>query len=176
VCGANTLDPVVLNASPSLAVSLVGTPSASPVSEDNTSPLWNAFVRAYQAKFPHGPSSPSIPTYGYYLNTKATLFALEQIGAEFDEDQTNFKAALAALEFESPTGLVYLDYNRQVIANNFVNVLDRRADGTFYNRIVETIPNVNQTLGIPEADYLPLGSLGRDTDFESWVEKLRLPK
>jgi len=176
VGGANTLDPVILNASPSLAASLVGMPSASPVSEDNPARLWQAFVRAYRSKFPNGPTSPSIPTYGYYLNTKAALFAVEQIGGEFDEDRANFKAALAALEFESPTGMVYLDANRQVIANNFVNVLDRRADGTFYNRLVETIPNVNQTLGIPEADYLPLGTLGRDTDFEGWVEKLSLSR
>jgi len=176
VAGASTFDPLVLNASPTLAASLVGTPSASPVSEDNPSPLWKAFVRAYQSKFPHGPTSPSVPTYGYYLNTKAALFALEQIGGEFDEDQTNFKAALTSLEFESPTGLVYLDDNRQVVANNFVNVLDRRPDGTFYNRLVETIPNVNQTLGIPEADYLALGTLGRDTNVEAWVAKLHQPR
>ena len=176
VGGANTFDPVTLSASPLLAELLVGTPSASPVSEDNPSPLWKAFVAAYQAKFPHGPASPSIPTYGYYLNTKAALLALEQIGGDFSEDQANFKAALAGLEFESPTGMIYLDANRQVVVNNFVNVLDRRADGTFYNRIVETIPNVNQTLGISEADYLPLGSLGRDTDVEAWVEKLSMLK
>ncbi|MBI1256599.1 MAG: ABC transporter substrate-binding protein [Chloroflexi bacterium] len=174
VGGANTFDPVTLNASPSLAESLIGTPSASPVSEDNPSPLWKEFVSAYQAKFPNGASSPSIPTYGYYLNTKAALLALAQIDGEFGEDQANFKAALARLEFESPTGMVYLDGNRQVIINNFVNVLDQRTDGTFYNRIVETIPHVNQTLGIPEEDYLPLGSLGRDTDIESWVEKLSM--
>jgi branched-chain amino acid transport system substrate-binding protein len=175
VAGSSALDALVLNASPSLAQSLVGTPSASPVSEDNPAPLWQEFVRAYRNKFPNGPTSPSIPTYGYYLNTKAALLALEQIDGEFNANQENFKAALAGLEFESPTGAVYLDYNRQVIANNFVNVLDRRADGTFYNRVVETIPNVNQTLGIPEADYLPLGPLGRDTDFETWVVKSGLP-
>jgi branched-chain amino acid transport system substrate-binding protein len=173
---ASTVDPLILNASPLLAESLVGMPSASPVSEDNPAPLWQAFVNAYRRKFPRGSASPSIPTYGYYLNTKAALLALEQIGCEFGENQDNFKAALASLEFESPTGTVYLDTNRQVIANNFVNVLDRRIDGTFYNRLVEIIPSVNQTLGIPEADYLQLGPLGRDNDIEAWVMKLQLSK
>ena len=176
VGGASTVDPLILNASPLLAESLVGTPSASPVSEDNPAPLWKAFVSAYRRKFPRGSASPSIPTYGYYLNTKAALLALEQINGEFNADQANFKAALAGMEFESPTGTVYLDTNRQVIANNFVNVLDRRVDGTFYNRLVETIPSVNQTLGIPEEAYLLLGPFGRDTDVEAWVEKMQLYK
>ena len=103
---------------------------------------------------------------------KAAMLALERIGGEFAPGQANFKAVLTDLEFEGPTGPVYLDHNRQVIANIFVNVLDRRPDGTFYNRLVGTTPSVNQTLGIPESDYLTLGTLGRDTDFETWIENL----
>ena len=176
VGGASILEPAVLTMSGSLVDFLVGTPSSSPVSEDNPDPHWQAFVSEYKRKSPQGASSPSFPTYGYYLNAKAALLALEQIGGEFSKNQDNFKAALRTMEFDSPTGPIRLDHNRQVIVNIFVSVLDRRADGTYYNRLVQTIPNVNSTLGIPEGEYLALGPLVRDTNIELWLEKFRMDR
>ena len=174
VGGASTFESAALYASGEAAAALVGTPSASPISESNPDPKWQAFLSAYRSKSPRGASAPSFPTYGYYVNTRAALLALDAVGGDLSAGQENFQAALAGLEFESPTGVVRLDHNRQVIANVFINVLDQRDDGTVYNRLVETTPGVNQTLGIPEEQYLALGSLGRDTDVEAWLQHMRL--
>jgi branched-chain amino acid transport system substrate-binding protein len=43
-----------------------------------------------------------------------------------------------------------------------VTVVDKQANGTLYNKLVQTVPNVNQTLGIPEDQYLKLGEFNRD--------------
>ncbi|HVU10634.1 MAG TPA: ABC transporter substrate-binding protein [Phototrophicaceae bacterium] len=172
--GATTFEPVSLSALGAVAEAFVGAPSGGPVSEGNPDPRWQAFTRAYQPKSPNGAVSPSFPTYGYYLNAKAALFALEAINAEYENGQENFKAVLAEMAFDSPTGLIRLDHNRQVIANQFISVLDRGTDGALYNRLVQTIPDVDQTLGIPEETYLTLGTIDGSTPIERWVESLRL--
>ncbi|MFL5706441.1 MAG: ABC transporter substrate-binding protein, partial [Ktedonobacteraceae bacterium] len=69
---------------------------------------------------------------------------------------------LSTLQFDTPTGPIKLDQNRQAIANNFVTVVDKQAGGTLYNKFVQTVPNVNQTLGVPETQYLQLGEFNRD--------------
>ena len=44
----------------------------------------------------------------------------------------------------------------------FLTEVTQKADGTLYNKLIKTIPQVNQTLGIPEAEFLKLGKVGRD--------------
>jgi len=174
VGGSSTVDPFVLNASRPLPEILVGTPSAGPVTEDNPNPRWQALVRAYRQKVTKGSTSLGVPGYGFYLNMRAALLAIEKINGDLGKDHAHFKTALASLEFESPTGLIKLDHNRQAIADIFINVLDQRADGSFYNRLVKTTPQVNSTLGIPESEYLTLGSLTRNTDIQGWIDKLNV--
>ena len=72
------------------------------------------------------------------------------------------RATLASLVLETPTGKVSLDKNRNAIADNFLTEVTANSDGTLYNKLIKVIPQVNQTLGIPEADFLKLGSVGRD--------------
>ena len=36
------------------------------------------------------------------------------------------------------------------------------ADGNLYNKLVKVVPQVNQTLGIAEDEFLKLGVVGRD--------------
>ncbi|MEZ4668396.1 MAG: hypothetical protein R3E39_10815 [Anaerolineae bacterium] len=38
----------------------------------------------------------------------------------------------------------------------------KRDDGSLYNRLVRVVPNVQQTLGIPEDEYLKIGPFDRD--------------
>jgi len=63
---------------------------------------------------------------------------------------------------DMPTGKVSLDKNRNAIADNFLTEVSKNADGTLYNKLIKVIPQVNQTLGIPEADFLALGKANRD--------------
>lgn len=160
--GTNTLDQYVLNTTGVLAERLVGMVSAGPVADDNPALVWRQFVNAYKTRFPAGLKSPSQITHGYYVNTKAALLALSLAEGDLSDGQSRFRQTLAALEYETPTGPVRLDHNRAAIATNFVTQVAQKDDGTLYSRLVKAIPGVNQTLGIPEAEYLEIGVFNRD--------------
>ena len=81
---------------------------------------------------------------------------------DLSDDQAKFRDALAKLELDTPTGKVKLDKNRQAIADNYLTEVAKADDGHLYNKVVKVIPAVNQTLGIPEADFLKLGVANRD--------------
>lgn len=170
--GTNTLDQFVLNTTGELAEHLIGMVSAGPDVADNPTPIWQQFVAAYNTRFPDGLKFPSHITYGYYVNTKAALLALFHAEGDLSNDQTRFKEALAALEFNTPTGPVRLDHNRNAIATIFVKEVAQKADGTLYSRLVMSTPEVNQTLGIPEADYLCLGEFNREVPNCSSISSL----
>jgi branched-chain amino acid transport system substrate-binding protein len=140
----------------------VGVVSASPTADDHPDPAWQAFVSAYRERYPDGLAFPSLTAFGYYVNMKAALLALHAVEGDLSDGQARFKAALSGLRFDSPTGPIWLDHNRQVVANTFVTVVDKTGDGTLYRRLVKTIPSVNSTLGIPEEEFLALGPFSRD--------------
>lgn len=160
--GTITVDQSVLNTTGALAERLVGMASAGPTADDNPDANWQAFARLYREKFPDAFTAPSLFAFGYYVNTRAALLALRLAEGDLSNGQARFKDALRNLEFVTPTGPVRLDNNRQAIATNFVKVVDRRPDGTLYNRLVKSIPYVNSTLGVLEAEYLKIGPFGRD--------------
>jgi branched-chain amino acid transport system substrate-binding protein len=112
--------------------------------------------------FPDGFPSPSLFAFTYYVNTKAALLALQQVNGDLSNGESKLKQILSTLQFNTPTGPLKLDHNRQAIANNFVTLVSKQPDGTLYNKLVQVVPNVNQTLGIPEAQYLQLGEFNRD--------------
>lgn len=156
--GSITIDQPVLSIKGALSERLIGMTSSGPIADNNPSPKWQKFVETYQKKFPDGLASPSLTAYGYYLNTEAALLALEQIDGDVGEDQWKLKQALTQLQFDAPTGTVRLDHNRNAIANNFITQVDKLPDGKLYNKLVKIIPEVNQTLGLPEDEYLKIGS------------------
>jgi branched-chain amino acid transport system substrate-binding protein len=160
--GSTTIDQTVLNVRGALSERLVGMASAGPIADSNPDPEWRSFVNSYRLHFPRSLSSPSLFCYGYYVNTKGALLALHMLNGDLSDGQSHFMAALQTTEFHSPTGPIWLDHNRHAVANNFVTVVDKNDDGSLYNRLVRTIPNVNQTLGIPEAEYLAIGPFHRD--------------
>jgi branched-chain amino acid transport system substrate-binding protein len=160
--GSLTAEEAVLNMRGELADRVIGMASAGPIVDDNPDPNWQAFVTAYRTKFPNAVGSPSLIAHGYYINTKAALLALRSVEGDLSNNQARFKAALGTLEFITPTGPLRLDHNRQAIASIFLKVVDKRPDGTLYNRLVKTVPYVNNTLGMPETEYLKIGPFGRD--------------
>ncbi|XXT20166.1 ABC transporter substrate-binding protein [Sorangium sp. So ce429] len=160
--GSNVVDQVILSTKGALSERIVGTVSGAPTADDNPDEAWQAFVKAYRAKFPEGLAFPSNPAYGYYTNMKAALLALEQVGGDLSNNQAKLKEALSKLEVQSPTGKVRLDKNRNAIANVFLSVVEKKDDGTLFTRLLKVVPEVNQTLGVPEEEYLKLGSFSRD--------------
>ena len=75
------------------------------------------------------------------------LTALDKVNGDLSDGQKKFREALASLEFDTPTGKVKLDKNRNAIADIFLTEVAEGADGNLYNKVVKVIPQVNQTPG-----------------------------
>lgn len=160
--GSITADQSVLGAGLTGAEYLVGMTSSGPLADDNPNPNWQNFLNAYQTVFPDALPSPALHCLGYYNNTKAALLALELIDCDLSNGQAKFNEALRQLEFESPCGMVRLDHNRQAIGTNFVTTVAQHEDGHLYKHIAKEFPNVNQTLGMPEEEYLQMKPFSRN--------------
>lgn len=160
--GTSTMDQTVLSAKGPFRNQIVGMVSASGVATDNPDPNWQDFVKRYKARFPDGLAAPSLFAHGYYVNTKATLLALDQVKGDLSDGQKKFQAALAKLKFDSPTGPLSLDENRQAVADIYVTEVAQRADGEFQQKIVKVVKGVTQTMGMPRDAFVALGSPTRD--------------
>ncbi len=161
VGGSITVDQTVLSAKGRNRKFAIGTPSAGPVADTWDDPRWKKFVAQYQSAFPDGFPSPSLFAHAYYVNTKAALLALNDVGGDLSDNGKKLRAVLSSIEFETPTGMVKLDHNRNAIADIFLTEVSESADGTLLNKVIKVIPAVNQTLGIPEAEFLKNGPVSR---------------
>jgi len=161
VGGSITVDQTVLTAKGKLREVLTGTPAAGPTADTNDAPAWKAFTEAYKKQANAFPS-PSLFAHGYYVNMKAALMALDQVGGDVSDGGAKLRESLAKLSFDTPTGKVSLDKNRNAIADIFLTEVAEGDDGNLYNKLVKVVPQVNQTLGIDEAEFMKLGVVGRD--------------
>ncbi len=159
--GSITVDQTVLTAKGKLRDVLVGTASAGPTADTNDSPAWKSFVEAYK-KQPKAFPSPSLFAHGYYVDMKAALLALDKVGGDVSDGGAKLREALTKLSFDTPTGKVSLDKNRNAVADIYLTEVTEGSDGNLYNKLIKTIPQVNQTLGIEEAEFMKLGVVGRD--------------
>lgn len=159
--GSITADQTVLSSKGKIRDVMIGTPSAGPIADTNDTPAWKAFVEAYK-KQPDAFPSPSLFAHAYYINMKAALMGLEKVGGDMSDGGKKLRETLAGLSFETPTGKVSLDKNRNAVADIFLTEVTEGADGNLYNKLVKVIPQVNETLGIAEDEFLKLGVVGRD--------------
>jgi branched-chain amino acid transport system substrate-binding protein len=160
--GSITVDQTVLGTQGKQRDYVIGTPSAGPIADNAEGPAWKKFVDDYKAAYRDGFPSPSLFAQGYYIETKALLAALDKVNGDVSGDQAKLRDALTHLALDTPTGKVTLDKNRQAVADNYLTEVAKADDGHLYNKVVKVIPAVNQTLGIPEADFMKLGVANRD--------------
>lgn len=158
-----TVDQTVLSSKGPFKKYVVGTPSAGPIADSWDNSRWQEFVERYQKMFPDGFPTPSLFAETYYVNTKAALLALQKVDGDLSDGQKRFQKELANLTFETPTGPVSLDQNREGISVNFVTEVAEKPNGELYNKVVKVIENVNQTLGMDRNEFLALGKVSRDT-------------
>jgi branched-chain amino acid transport system substrate-binding protein len=160
--GSITVDQTVLGSKGRTREFVIGTPSAGPISDTWDDPRWNAFVKAYKEQFPDGFPSPSLFAHGYYINTKAALLALNEVGGDLSDGGKKYREVLSNLEFETPTGMVKLDERRQAIADMFLTEVIVGPEGNLVNKTIEVIPQVSQILGLPYEEFLEYGQVGRE--------------
>lgn len=160
--GSITVDQTVLSTKGRTRKFVVGTSSAGPIADTWDDPRWKNFVAQYKSAFPDGFPSPSLFAHAYYVNTKAALLAINDVNGDLSDGGKKLRAALSTIEFETPTGAVKLDHNRNAIADIFLTEVSEEADGVLLNKVIRIIPQVNQTMGIPESEFLKNGPVGRD--------------
>jgi len=162
VGGTITVDQTVLNFKGKRRESLVGTPSAGPMADSLDTPEWKKFVADYKANFKDGFPSPSLFAYLYYVSTRAALEGLDAVKGDLSGGQKKYRDALQKLVFKGPAGEVRIDKNRNGIGTTFITEVVKNADGSLANKVVKTIPNVSQTLGLSEAEFKKMGLGTRD--------------
>jgi ABC-type branched-subunit amino acid transport system substrate-binding protein len=165
--GSIMVDQTVLSSKGKAKDSLIGTPAASGLADNDPSPAWQAFVKAYRAmpkegyfKNPFG--SPSLLAISYYNSADATFKALDQVKGELSDGNKKFRAALQAMVLDAPNGKITLDENRQAIGTNFITEVVKDEKGDLVSKLVKTIPNVQQRLGFSKAVYDKFVPPGRD--------------
>ena len=162
VGGSITVDQTVLNYKGKRRESLLGTMSAGPMADSIDTPEWKKFVADYKAQFKDGFPSPSLFAYLYYINTRATLEALDAVKGDLSNGQKAYRAALQKTNFKGPAGEVKIDANRNGVGTTYITEVTKAPDGSFYNKVVKTVPNISQTLGLPEAEFKKMGLGSRD--------------
>ena len=160
--GSITVDQTVLGSKGQLRKQVLGTPAAGPTADTWDNPLWTNFVAEYKKAYPDGFPYPSLFAHAYYVNTKAALLALAKVNGDLSDGGVKFREALSTLKFDTPTGPVSLDHNRNGIANIFVTEVSEGPNGALVNKVVKVATDVNQTLGEPEAEFLKIGPASRD--------------
>ncbi|MBW3097543.1 ABC transporter substrate-binding protein [Pseudohoeflea coraliihabitans] len=159
--GSITVDQTVLTAKGKLRDVLIGTPAAGPTADTNDDPAWTKFVEDYKKQEGAFPS-PSLFAHAYYVGMKAAILALNEVEGDLSDGGEKFRAALADLEFETPTGMVSLDENRNAIADIYLTEVTENENGELVNKLIKTTPQVNQTLGIDRDEFMALGAVSRD--------------
>lgn len=161
--GSVTIDQSILESKGPFKKLLVGAPAGTPTVSDYDGEEWLAFVESYTTNYPDAFSSPSIFAHHYYMGATAALLALDEVDADLSNDHAAFRTALSNLSFTVPSGgTMRLDENRNGIVDNFVTEVFEREDGTYGNRVVKVVRDVNQTLGQDAVTFLSAGPVSRD--------------
>ncbi len=154
--GSITVSQDVLNYKGKRRESLVGTMSAGPYADSFDGAEWKAFVADYQKNFPvakGGFPSPSLFAYVYYVNMKAALDGLAAVNGDLSGGQAKYRETLSKMVLKTPNGDVKLDANRQAIGTTFVTEVVKDSKGDLTTKVVRKVDNVEQTLGIPAAQF-----------------------
>ena len=157
------MGPDVLQVKGRFEDAVVGTVFAGPVAEDSNEPAWVAFNDQYKAAYAADQRWPGANMFlkAHYVNMKAVLLALDQVNGDLSNGQAALKDALSNMAFDTPTGPISLDENRQAILSNYVSEIVRLDGGGIGPSMLQAIPAVTQTLGMDRAEFMKFGPVSR---------------
>ncbi len=125
VGGSIAVDTTALSGDANISSAAVGTITGGPVpgaGYDN--PEWQPFVDAYVTQ-PDAFPSPSIFSILYYNSFQSLVLGLQEVDGDLSDGHAALRDALGNLDWNSPTGPISMDENRQAIVDNFlIEVLD----------------------------------------------------
>ena len=157
--GSITVDQTVLGTQGKQRDYVVGTPSAGPIADNSDEPPGRSSSPTTRPPTRTASHRPRCSRRGITSTPRPCFSPLDKVGGDLSDKEAKFRDVLAKLQFDTPTGLVKLDKNRQAIADNYLTEVAKADDGHLYNKVIKVVHDVNQTLGIPEADF-PEAGLG----------------
>ena len=165
--GSIMVDQTVLASKGKAKEAMIGTPAASGMADNDPSPKWQAFVKAYQQHpktgyFKNAFAGPSLLAISYYNTADAVFNALDQVNGELSDGNKKFRVALQNMVLDAPNGQIKLDENRQAIGTSFVTEVVKDEKGELVSKVVSVVPNVQQRLGFSKAVYDKFIPPGRD--------------
>ena len=165
--GSIMVDQTVLSSKGKAKDALIGTIAASGMADNDPSPKWQAFVKAYQAHaktgfFKNAFSSPSLLAINYYNSADAVFKALDEVKGDLSDNNKKFREALNKIKLDAPNGTITLDENRQAVGTNFVTEVVKDEKGDLISKVVKVIPNVEERLGFSKAVFDKFVPPGRD--------------
>ena len=161
--GSIMVDQTVMSTKGDAKRAMIGTIAASGVADTWDNPSWTSFVKLYQDATPADKRfpSPGLLAANYYGSTMAMIQALDKVNGDLSDNQSKFKAALAALTIDAPNGKIRLDEDRQAIGTNFVTEVVEDSTGALVSKVVKVVPDVHQTLGYPRDVFAKIGPPSR---------------
>ena len=161
--GSIMVDQTVLSAKGDAKRAMIGTIAASGMADTWDNPGWKAFVKLYQDATPADKRfpSPGLLATNYYNSTSAVYEALNKVNGDLSDNQSKFKAAMAAVVLDAPNGKISLDEDRQAIGTNFVTEVVDDGKGNLVSSVVKIVPDVHQTLSYPRDVFAKIGPPSR---------------
>lgn len=163
--GTIMADQTVLTSKGRAKDALIGTPTSGPFANDDPSPAWQNYVKAYQDAFPEDERfpSPSLFGVGYYVAALAAIQGLNEVDGDLSDGQAKFRDALSTKPLETPLGTVMLNENRQASGSVFITEVVDDGEGGLKVELKSRVDDVNQTLGMTADEFRAMGLPSRDT-------------
>ena len=142
--GSITVDTTALSGDANIASAAVGTITGGPVpGSDYDNPVWIEFVDAYAGQ-PNAFPSPSIFSILYYNAVESLLLGIEEVEGDLGAEQADLREALSSLSWDTPTGPLSMDENRQAIVDNFLIEVGENANGELIQNNISKSSDVQQ--------------------------------
>lgn len=161
LAGTLVVDGTTLTFDTAAQADYIGTVSAGPISANDPNPEWQAWLAAYH-ELPGSFPIPPLGAYGYYLNTKAALTALEQVDGDLSNNHAAFHHALRGVILDSPTGPVRLDKDGGAIANTYLSQVVEDGRGGIELDLLKVVSQSPALVGLGAEGFRALGPLTRD--------------
>jgi branched-chain amino acid transport system substrate-binding protein len=126
--------------------------SSAHFAEGNDAPATKKFVAEYEAAFK---KLPSIYGFSHYSAAMWLAEAIKSINGNIEDRPKFLEAVRKTVLTGSPLGRpVRLDDYGNPVYDVFIRDVVKRADGTFWNKPIETYPNVSQFWTYKPEEYL----------------------
>jgi len=115
--GAILVDGTVLGSKADIGDAALNTIAGGPVPDDSySSPEWDKF----KAQLTAAGTGPNIFSVVGFMSAKSMLLGLVQVKGDLSNGQAAYRKALSNLKWNTPTGPLTMDKNRNAIVSNFI--------------------------------------------------------